>query len=165
MTNENAQQPVQDTPQFFEAELPPGEFERILNRIEENLVFRQNLKKQSPFASQADGLLPVVSFESLGRRLAQIEALNAPYFRPQLSRGPGVIVRRVLNQVVKIFGHKQHQFNTELLVALSDMTTMFQQALAEEHQNLVTLQRQLEQLQAAYEELKASRGTLEEHSR
>ncbi len=159
MTDENT---AEEITQFFKAELPPGELERILNRIEENLAFRQALKKQSPFANQADDLLPVASLESLQQCLTQIQALNAPYFRPQLSRGPGIIIRRLLNQVLKIFGHKQHQFNAELLAALVDMTTMFHQALAEEHQNLVIVRRQAEQLQAANKELKARLAALEE---
>lgn len=145
MADNTIDQPANDAAPFFEAQLPPHELEHILNRIEENLTIRQILKKQS-LSANPNNLPPTVSFDSLRNRLKEIEALNAPFYRPQLSRGPGKFMRKVLNQVIKIFGYKQRLFNTGLLTLFLDMTVIFQQTLTDQHHTLVATRKEIQQL-------------------
>lgn len=145
MADNTINQSANDTAPFFEAQLPPHELEHILNRIEENLVFRQILKKQSSSPNPND-LPPTASFDNLRNRLKEIEALNAPFYRPQLSKGPGKLVRKAMNQVIKIFGYKQRLFNAELLTLLLDMTVIFQQTLTDQHRTLVATHKEIQQL-------------------
>lgn len=121
---------------FFETQLSPDELERILARIEENLVFRQQFNPQ-PLAG---------SVAALEQRLQAIRELRAPYYRPELSQGVGVWLRRALNYVLGLFGHKQALYNTQLIEALHTTVLYFHQELTAQRQSVVVLQAEIEQL-------------------
>src|SRR5262245_50351688 len=122
LTQMNSQ--TEDETSFFETQLPPDELEHILSRIEENLAFRQILKKSTK-SSGSSRFSPVPSIDSLETRLQALEALKAPLFRPEESQGVGVWFRRILNLPLRLFGYKQSQFNTNLLALIEEMIALF----------------------------------------
>jgi ubiquinone/menaquinone biosynthesis C-methylase UbiE len=110
---------------FFTAELPAGELDRILQRIEENIELRRALSGGEPGAqSDTERLSQSVSaslrdFEVLLQRL-DANYGTAPLYQVS-GRGLRSFIKRMLNLPLRVFGRRQRGFNRELLTLLSQV--------------------------------------------
>lgn len=134
----------------IDADLPPGEVERILKRIEENLAFRKVLKDAGSPATEPPPLPPVAGFDERHQRLRR---LNAPFFVPEGS-GLSALFRRLLNLPLRVFGHKQAQFNEQSIDLTTQLVASFHQALTEQRNALIALSKDVEALRQEIRDLR-----------
>lgn len=91
---------------FFSAGIDPTELERILARIDENLAFRQTLRRRSVVAD-----LPELG--GFDRQMQVLQTSPAPLFAPG-QRGVSGLIRGLLNLPIRVFGRRQVAFNDVL---------------------------------------------------
>ena len=126
------------------AELPDGELERILQRIEENLAFRRVLKDGSGPRLEVPAPPPLAAFDERHQRLRR---LGAPFFAPE-GRGLAALGRRLLNLPLRVFGHKQVQFNEQMIDLTTQLAASLHQSLTEQRNALLALSKEVQELRA-----------------
>ena len=121
--------------------MEPAELERILGRIDENLLLR-------PVSGEAD-LTPdtwLSRLEGLQARIQALRALRAPLF---VLGGPVLSKLAALSNVpCRLFGRKQIRFNRELLDALDSAISL----LADREEQFAVMQVELERLRQRVDE-------------
>lgn len=122
---------------FFSTNLDQTEIREILERIEENLVFRQVLKEQSCQTEPCEHMPPIAapSLFELEGHLQYLNALKAPLFVPA-GRVWERSLKRLLNLPVRLFGYVQNLFNQRLLMLLSELMNVLQ--TLSEHAKVLT---------------------------
>jgi hypothetical protein len=149
---------------FFDANLPPGELQRILARIEENLAFRQILKDQAPRADKGAYALPQLPpISEVDRRVQFLRLLRAPLFGPV--SGPLLsFVCYVLNLPIRLLGRKQMMFNEELLLLFHDVVPLLH-VLSEQSLVLASWSKDLEQIQSRLQEIEETQRQIQDDLR
>jgi predicted SAM-dependent methyltransferase len=111
---------------FFSADLPRGEIERILARIEENLSFRQTIRPE-PQGYDSDAGSSVAWVVGSGDARTRLERMrtswgNAPLFT--IARGGRLNrIKRLINLLLKVVGRPQRRFNQETLGLFSELVS------------------------------------------
>ncbi len=151
--------------------LPAEAVEEILQRIDDNLSMRRffhgNLERNENDFQREDNpiqfhsILPPISPDFV-RQIVEIRNAQAPYY---VVTGGFIVmlVKKVHNLIVKIFGRKQAYFNNHTLNLLENMAS-YLNALQEYNQQLVASHQQLvashQQLVASHQQLAASHQQL-----
>ena len=105
---------------FFHADLLPGELERILDRIRQNLLFHRLSDQPETQWDEAEPVeLP--SLPRLGEienHLSELDFLRNSFGGP-IPRRPAGIIGFILNIPFRLFGRKQIRFDNEVLILLA----------------------------------------------
>jgi SAM-dependent methyltransferase len=108
---------------FFNAELPAGELDRILQRIEENIDIRAALWGEADSTGVSVERLSQSISASLIDTETLVQRLDANYGTAPLysisGRGLRSLVKRLLNLPIRVFGRRQRGFNRELITLLT----------------------------------------------
>ncbi len=123
MFSDERSQSVEGASPFFDADLPPGELERILDRIRHNLAFEpisgdaMDETQQPP--TPVLPFPPLPGLPEIGLRLEYMRFLRDSFRAPPPARPVG-IVAFLLNLPFRLFGRKQMRLNNEVVQLLSD---------------------------------------------
>ncbi len=163
-TGEDKVSRLDTTFNFFQADLPPGELQRILARIEENLSFRHILKDQAPRVDEGTYALPQLPpISEIDRRVQFLRFLRAPLFGPV--SGPLLsFVCYVLNLPIRLLGRKQMMFNEELLLLIHDVVPLLH-ALSEQSLVLASWGKDMEQIQSKLQEIEKTQRQIQDDLR
>ncbi|MDD5367989.1 MAG: hypothetical protein PHQ40_02795 [Anaerolineaceae bacterium] len=107
---------------FFDANFDYSEIAQILEKIDNNIRFREELFKPDENEAFTDELPPPspVSIPDVGNRVSENKNYHAPYFISN-TRSLSSLVKLLLNLPIKLFGRKQHYFNREVLDMLASL--------------------------------------------
>jgi hypothetical protein len=144
------QEKIPRTLSSIDADLPAGEMERILERIEENLAFRKVLKDGGGPGFELPAIPPLAGFDE---RHQGLRRLNAPFFVPE-GRGLSALFRRLLNLPLSVLGHKQAQFNQQMIDLTTQLAASSHQSLTEQRNALLALSKEVEDLREQIRELR-----------
>ena len=101
---------------FFRSYLDPKEIENILKLIDDHLARRLANVGFNP--SSVSTQIPDTL--ALDYHLYELRRSTAPLFAVT-GRNPKQTLRRILNIPIRVFGHKQHHFNRELVALMEQM--------------------------------------------
>ena len=142
---------------FFSVDLEPTELQLILDRIEENLAFRNIINdKHEEIDDSDDSLRPVSSphMHQIDSGLAMLRFLQAPLFTPMES-GWKALVAPLLNFPIRLFGRKQILYDNqviELLSHLAQLNKIITEHLEQRKQGIEPVAREFENRQKSFEE-------------
>lgn len=129
------------TSPIIRPELPLGETERLLDRVDENLLSRRFLQPAVSLLENDDTSVPTIPLPPAGVDmefpLSEMRGSEAPYY---VVNGSGLarILKRLHNMVLKVFGRKQSYFNN---LAINHLETLSHEMEAlREYTKIQTLQ-------------------------
>lgn len=141
---------------FFDANIDPGELEKILQSIDESIAARSASHQVSAVNTPQRYTLPLPApVPDFSTAITVIRNAQAPYYVVSGSL-PGRVVKRIFNLFIKVFGRKQAYYNTltlDVIQALvAHMNTLQQQNTS--HVNVINdLVGTVAQLENSIEEL------------
>lgn len=165
----------------FSSKLAPDALRRILDRVEENLVFRRVIADQRRIVRELDdSLSPLTStiLSETDRMLSFLRDYRAPVFTPR-RRGWRKFVAFIINWVLRLFGRKQIVYNEQVIDILGKNHQLYSimiSHLDDQARRVAEVQRGLEEQQRGLEEqerglrerqggLEQRQGSLEEQQR